>query len=362
MKLRIIKTALAVIFCTTVLANDGAYRSVGSVFYPINETTISLDEEVLSFTVVNKVANVNIYCEFYNPEQTERKIIVGFQAPYPTGDLNSRLLSSNNLISNFQVIKEGAILPYKIKAARCENCELNDTSAFEVGEGFPFIFVYLFEVTFKPGINIVNHSYDFPSSDNVITDQIYKYILTTGSKWAGGSIKNFTLQIKMDRNSYFYINDVFPEQAKWTILGAGKVTDSYTRNKGRMVRTISGMLEITMNDFKPIGNLEFGVPRPNYFTNILMNKDQILEFSLIAANFLTINFNNRTIWNFTKNDLQILRNAVYAFNGYQFKNPDLFKYFSQFEWYMPDPNLSSEKIKLTQKEQKFIDEIIALSK
>ena len=93
-----------------------------------------------------------------------------------------------------------------------------------------------------------------------------------------------------------------------------------------------------------------------------MNKDQILEFSLIAANFLTINLNNRAISNYTKNDLQILRNAVYAFHGYQFKNPDLFKYFSQFEWYMPDPNLSSEKIKLTQKEQKFIDEIIALSK
>jgi hypothetical protein len=351
---------IILIVCISVKANDGAYLSRGSVIYPINETKISLKKEILSFNVVDRVSQVNIYFEFFNPEQTERKILVGFQAPYPSGDL-SYSLSSNTLISDFKVIKDGSLLPYKIKYSKCENCELKDTLILQNPEEYG-IYVYLFEVNFKPGKNIVFHSYDFPASRNVVADQIYRYILTTGSKWAGDSIKDFTLQIDMGKNSYFYVNDIFPKNAEWTIVGTGKIGQTNTSRPYwvfKMVRILSGKLEISAKDFIPTNNLDFGIAGPYSYNGNLSNKDGILESNIRTANFLTMDLNRLS---FTKDELLILRNAVYAFHGYQFKNKDLLNYFSNCDWYIPDLTLTSDKIILSEKEQKFIDDIIEKSK
>ena len=65
---------------------------------------------------------------------------------------------------------------------------------------------------------------------------------------------------------------------------------------------------------------------------------------------------------YSKETLKILRNTVYAQYGYSFSSKDLKDYFSQFEWYIPDPNLTIEQIKLTEKEKKFIDEILKREK
>lgn len=37
----------------------------------------------------------------------------------------------------------------------------------------------------------------------------------------------------------------------------------------------------------------------------------------------------------TKKELEILRNMIYARNGYRFKRNDLYSYFSRFSWYQP---------------------------
>ena len=366
MRTRILITTLIIITCLSVKANDGAYRSRGSIIYPINETKISLENEILSFTVNERMAQVNVYFEFYNPEQTDRKILIGFQAPIPSGDAHPQF-SGMNLISSFKVFKDGALIPYNIKAAGCENCELQDTSALKLSADGTYhgVFVYLFEVTFKPGKNIINHSYDFPASDNVTYGQIYRYILKTGSKWAGGSIKDFTLQIDMGKNSYFYVNDIFPKLADWTIVGTGKVTDLFFNAynyPNRMIRILSGKLEVSCKDFRPTENLDFGVILGYSFINFLLDKSRVSEDVYRSIMWLTTNFKYKPITSWTKEDLLILRNAVYAQYGYQFKNKDLLKYFSQFEWYIPDPNLTLDKIVLTDKEKKFIDEIVEKSK
>ncbi len=61
---------------------------------------------------------------------------------------------------------------------------------------------------------------------------------------------------------------------------------------------------------------------------------------------------------YTKEELRLLRNTVYAQHGYCFKNADLMAYFSQFAWYMPNPNVKMEKIELTEKEKEFIEKIL----
>ena len=362
MGIRLRMTAILLVICLSIKANDGTYLSRGSIIYPINETKISLVKEILSFSCADRVSQVNIYFEFNNPEQTERKVLIGFQAPYPGGDLQYRSrFTSKTQISNFKILKDGEILPFKLKAAKCEDCELKDTSEFVVDETFSGIYVYLFEVSFKPGINIINHSYDFPASNRVMRNEFYNYILKTGSKLANGSINDLTVQIDMGKNSYFYVSDVFPNTAKWTIIGSGLVTNKYFTDykySSRMVRILSGKLEITIKNFKLAENLEFGNMNDNSFIIYQLDTNRLAKNIFNAMYSLKTNFKYNPEFTYNKEDLRILRNYVYAQHGYTFKSKDLQSYCSQFGWYLPDPNLALDKIRLTDKEKKFIDEII----
>ena len=311
--------------------------------------------EILSFTVRDEIAQVDIQFEFNNLENVDRKLLVGFQAPTAAGDVSSQI-SNTNQISNFQILNGGQILTYQLKAAECEDCELKDPKAFHFSQGETGVFVYLFEVTFKPGINKINHSYSFPASSNVEMDQFYNYILTTGAKWANGTIKDLTLHIDMGTNKYFYVNDIFGQKANWSIIGSGKVTnkkfDYIDKDSCRMVRVLSGKLQINVKDFKPTNNIEFGIINENSFISRPTDFERIKNGNVLGLGDLSLE------GTYTKDELKLLRNTIYAQYGYAFKSKDLQDYFSQFEWYIPDPNLTMEQIVLTEKEKKFIDEIL----
>lgn len=357
------KLIIVVTLCTawlTVKANDGAYLSSGSIIYPVSETSVSMEKEILSFTCSDKMAYVNIYFEFLNPEKTEKKILMGFQAPYPSGDVNFSVRSKPP-IENFKVLTDGKLIPYNLKSAKCENCELIEPSEMVINEFTSGIYVYLFEVTFKPGINVINHSYNFHASSQVYLEETYSYILKTGSKWAGGTIRDFTLQVDMGANSYFFIKDLFPDHSSWKIVGAGKVTEKYNKmgsdkNTNRMVRISSGKLEINVKDFKPSENIFFGIFSKNSFFTDLLHKKIVPGKIIRAMGSLTINFKNYPE-SYSIEELKILRNAVYAQHGYIFKNAELQNYFMQFDWYLPDPNLKEDNIGLTEREKMFINEI-----
>jgi hypothetical protein len=223
-------------------------------------------------------------------------------------------------------------------------------SQFESG-----VFVYLFEISFKPGMNQINHSYSFPASSNVSFDQFYNYFLTTGSKWAGGRIKDLTVSIDMGENQYFYVYDIFGETADWSIVGTGKVTDQkfdYMENDScMMVRTLTGYLQIHVEDFLPTKNIEFGVINRNSFNSYTADYDKDWTGPKVYIGDFILRDD------YSKEELRLLRNTVYAQYGYDFNDPYLKAYFSQFAWYMPDPNLKMEDIVLTEREREFVEEI-----
>ena len=359
-----ITTILTLILTISVYGNDGVYLTRGGIIYPTTESKISLDREILSFSVQDKVCRVDILFEFYNPENIDRKLLVGFQAPTAAGDVSEEICNTNQ-IANFTIISNGQVLPYKLKAAECENCELKETKDIYFSQMEPGVFVYLFELTFKPGLNKLNHSYTFPSSSNVVFDQIYNYILTTGAKWAGGKIKNLTVSFDFGYNKYFYINDVFGKSANWSIIGSGKITnekfDNYgmTDDTAKMVRIISGQLQIEATEFQPKSNIEFGIINDNFFSTALIDQKPALFHAL---KYHTLDMKYYEEDELTKEDLKLLRNTIYAQYGYAFKSKDLQDYFAKFEWYLPNPNLTMEQIKLTEKEKKFIDEILKREK
>jgi len=356
----IITTILTLILTISVYGNDGVYLTRGGIIYPTKESKISLEREVLSFSVQDKICSVDILFEFNNTESTERTLMIGFQAPTAVGDVSDEI-SNSNQIADFKILVNGQILPYRIKAAECEDCELKEPKDFHFSQGKRGVYVYLFELTFKPGINRINHSYSFPASSNVAFDQFYNYILTTGAKWADGIIKNLTVNFNLGRNKYFYVNDVFGTNANWSIVGSGKVTSKKIDNdidSRRMVRVLSGSLQIDVNEFRPLKNIEFGIICENSFITQPTDFEKLKEGKVYGICGLGL---DREI-KYPKETLKILRNTVYAQYGYSFNSKDLNDYFSQFEWYIADPNLTMEQIKLTEKEKKFIAEILRREK
>jgi len=345
---------LIIINAISCLGNDGVYLSNGGVIYPVKETKISLEKEMLSFTVRDGVAFVNIQFEFNNPESKERKLLIGFQAPSAAGDVSDSI-SNTNLISNFTIVKDGIILPYTVKAANCEDCqleELKNKEAVHFSQTDPGVFVFLFEVVFKPGMNKIQHSYSFPASSNVSFDETYSYILTTGAKWAGGKIKDLTVKIDMGDNKYFFVNDIFGEKANWSIIGTGKVTNerfNYDEDdSNRMIRILNGELLIHVDNFEPTKNIFFGILDKKSFIALATDFKKITSGEIVSVGNMTLQSD------YSKKELRLMRNTIYAQYGYDFNSPDLKEYFSQFAWYMPNPNLKMEDIKLTEEEQEFI--------
>ncbi len=59
-------------------------------------------------------------------------------------------------------------------------------------------------------------------------------------------------------------------------------------------------------------------------------------------------------------DLRLLRNAIFARNGYLFKDPTLRAYFNQFPWYQPIFSDTTFKVYIDEKEKVFVDKVSKL--
>ena len=346
---------LCIIFSIPIYPNDGAYLSHGGVIFPINENNISMDKEILSFKIKDKICYVNVQFTFNNPDKETKKILVGFQAPGATGDLNQK--DKENGIEGFTIFYENKIIPYELKRAHDENGKLYSLKDFipEDVEENSGIYVYLFEIDFKPGLNVVNHSYSFPASTNVMIKEQYSYILTTGAKWAGKTIKDLTIEIDMGENQYFYMGDIFDNKAKWSVIGTGKVIDESINGMDnhylKMIRIVSGYLKIELKDFTPKANIDFGVIKERTFAmSGFANKD--IDKKLIELEF----YDDAN--NYSKEQLRFFRNAIYAKYGYDFKNKELKTFFIQYDWYIPNPNLKIEEIKMNNFDKSLLDKII----
>ena len=147
-----VATVLTLFLTVSVFGNDGAYSTRGGVIYPTKESKISLDREVLSFRVQDKICNVDILFEFNNPDDVDRKLLVGFEAPAATGDFSPEIFNTNQIF-DFKIMSDGQVLPYIIKATEYRNRELKEPKDLRFSQENPGIFVFLFDFTFKPGKN-----------------------------------------------------------------------------------------------------------------------------------------------------------------------------------------------------------------
>lgn len=347
MKHGILLLALLVQLATT--ANDGVYWGSGGVLHPIKETRISMAREFLSFTCRDGYADVQVLFDFFNPDSVPRSLLIGFQAPSASGDLPDSLCSIPP-IKNLRIMKDGALLPYRMNVAECGDCPLAEPGSMTFSQSEPGVFVYLFDITFQPGMNRVQHSYTFRSGGGVDRAHSYNYILTTGAKWAGGRIGQFSLEVDMGRNAVFHVPDIFGPSATWSIVGTGRIgkRDDVGRN---MVRTISGKLLISVDDLAPEEDLEF-------YTEYVMldwpGEDGPYNMRMYRA-LWERSVDDLGDGPLNKQELRWLRNTIYAQYGHVFKDPELKRFFEQFEWYIPDPNVRADAIPLSPEDKLFIE-------
>ncbi|MBL0129525.1 MAG: YARHG domain-containing protein [Flavobacteriales bacterium] len=210
-------------------------------------------------------------------------------------------------------------------------------------------------MVFVPGINVVEHSYVFRASGSVYQESTFDYILTTGRKWAGGIIGDFTFQLDMGANSRFEVADVFGATANWGVVGIGSVSTaadrSDERDSQRIVRVVKGHLVITTSQFKPMKNIDvYGSP---FVLAIGLSGDDIGSALSYAWNHKSLD--SPYDEELTKEDLSFLRNMTFAQYGYVFKDPALRKTFEKFDWYIPDPNLQWSNNMLTAQEVLFVE-------
>ena len=119
-----------------------------------------------------------------------------------------------------------------------------------------------------------------------------------------------------------------------------------------MIRTLNGQLQIKVANFRPTKNIEFGIINESSFTSIPKSALKPRDRKIVFLGNLDLK------GDYTKEELRLLRNTIYAQYGFDFQSSDLKRYFSQFAWYMPDPNLKMEEIILTEKEKAFIEKIV----
>lgn len=243
---------ILVITAVSAFANDGVYFTDGTFLVPVHDSTISVKKEILTITIgKNDLAKVDVYYEFYNPDST-KTVAMAFEAAAPYNAIYDISKNINHpYIYDFEVEMNGQKLEYRnaliVPQWQKGNTVIDkeDIISLDLAEwkhGIPdgyydlpnalynahldsVIYAdygYLFEAVFKPGINVVHHTYSYKMSYTIGYKYSIDYRLTPATRWANRQIDDFTLRIKNENDMDYYIsNDEVFSAAPFTFAGAG---------------------------------------------------------------------------------------------------------------------------------------------
>ena len=219
---KIVPVLLALLFATSIKANDAVFYMSGATLVPIKETDISISKEILTITVgKDDYATVDVYYEFYNPKKS-KTVTMAFEAMAPSyGPINRD--GNHPFIKDFTVQMNGSSLPFENALIESEYGKPTDYTPLTIGESdpdeededgmpdgdyiydekqdkyVPFSYCYFFTANFKKGVNTVHHTYRYRMNQNIYAKYVIDYWLTPAARWAGGKIDDFTLRIKSER-------------------------------------------------------------------------------------------------------------------------------------------------------------------
>lgn len=356
---RQIFTIILIFISYSSFANDGAFFAKGNQLIPINETQISVKKEILTLKKVrNQFIEVTVYYEFFNPNN-DKKITVGFEAFSPSGDVDGTPKNGHHpYMRDFTVELNNNILKYNIAyvadSLYTENGKIkslgmpkidDNTNVNEVG----FYYVYHFDATFKKGINVIKHTYNYDLSGSIDYNYDFEYVLTAANRWANKQIDDFTLIVDIGEFETFSINKSFFKNSNdWIVNGIGKTEEikgtpnSFIEYDAVKFHLQKGNLVFQKKNFKIIGDLFL------YAQNYL----GIENLDYVPFSYYQVDKINEPQNEFQR---KVLKNLPFARRGYIFQNQDLNDFYRKLEWYIPNPNYEPNIEILTENEKKWIE-------
>ncbi|MCR5550158.1 MAG: YARHG domain-containing protein [Bacteroidales bacterium] len=393
------KRFLILLFCCFsalfTFANDGVFYASGNQLIPITETDISVKKEVLTINRVGDHLEVTVYYEFFNPVG-EKELLVGFEAESPyNGPDPMDFFPKHPHIRNFKVVVNGQSLSFEI--AHVERGRYDDNGnyvpskyysngqfqdwtkkqiedtliAWNYPGGMPIDYVYHFKAKFRPGLNIIQHTYEYDLSFSVGEEYDFPYVLTAANRWANRQIDDFTLNINMgDRESFRIKQTFFEKSTDWTINGIGMAmncewTGWDTVTSGVIFHIQQGGISFHKQNFHPDGELflvkdhlivsmwrdwnsEQKTSDEENLINGIKNQYNSLDTAFISGFF-------EESPQFTSEQRRILKNLPFAYRGYKFKDRSLRKYFESTEWYLPNPEYDGNMDVFSAEERKWVE-------
>ncbi len=392
----VIFSCLSAFFAT---ANDGVFYASGNQLIPITETDISVKKEVLTLNRVGDHIEVTVYYEFFNPVG-EKELLVGFEAQSPYNSMLDpfEMFPRHPHIRNFKVAMNGEPLPYEIAHVQYGReldgkyvfseyysngrftdwtpQQIKDTlAAWEYPPGMPTDYVYHFKAKFRPGLNIVQHTYEYDLSFSMEYEFEFPYVLTAANRWANHQIDDFTLNINMgDRESFMIRPDFFKTADEWVFTGRGKTSVdsiwSWYEDLNRMTcpnfHIQEGGLSFHKANFHPEGDLH--IYKRNYWSYFWSYREE--DYGTLSNGLMTAlskegyfvrrfsGFSQKSAedtMQYTRFQRRILKNLPFAYRGYIFRRKKLQDYFESTEWYLPNPKYKADMETLSLEEKKWVE-------
>ncbi|HEX6431002.1 MAG TPA: YARHG domain-containing protein [Niastella sp.] len=338
------------------------------------ETDISVKKEILTINRISSgKAAITVYYEFFNPK-SNKELEVGFEATSPQGDVSMRPVNGQHpYITRFTVNMNGESIPFKVsivsdslyynKGKFKSKTLVQANKESTENDVVDFFYVYHFKALFKPGINIVIHTYIVDLSSSVYENYALEYILTAAGRWANRQIDDFTLQINMGECQDLSIqNTFFSNASEWQIPETTKSIAIKKKNKNETDKSEflirKGILVFQKQNFKPIGQLYIhsfnfyfynGPEDINTYDGLFNYKREGLPFSIEDQDGIKKPANELS--------KKILKNLPFARRGYIFKSPELQAYFEKQPWYKKDEKYEPVLAGLTQKEQAWLNKL-----
>lgn len=371
--------------CTQLAANDGVYYTSGSTLIPMIETNLKVQKEVLTISFGDgDDAEVDVYYEFLNPTNEPKSVRMGFEAnpPYAAFDAVPSLNSEHPFIYNFEVEFNGTKLGYKNALAWSDNEKFitkKDLETWRIdgwegsisSDQYPdsvksIAYVYYFDVTFAPGVNRVHHTYSYKMSESVGTTFQIAYKLSPASRWAGGRIGDFTLNINVPNTAKHFLAqcaslvNIDPK----VTAGMGK----FRRENSADENSVSNTMEISLRK----GSLSWHVlnfaPEDELYicsadVHTTFDREAPLGAYYDRTNTMQLQSpyaddeeDGKSAKNTLPEELRkaIIRNLPYAHRGRIFKRKDLDQYFRSLWWYMPDPNYTDDTSDFTESDWYYV--------
>ncbi|WP_299220250.1 YARHG domain-containing protein [uncultured Aquimarina sp.] len=364
-----------------IFSNDGAYYASGNQLIPINETDICITKEILS--IVKKTeydkendskmdyAYVTVNYTFFN-SSAEKTILVGFEAPSPSGDVNGHPIKGRHpYISKFDVTMNGQLLDHKTSIVNEEtyyiNNKINEKTENEVvGDDFDsndpnFYYVYHFDAKFKQGINKIIHTYRFALSGSIMNEYSFDYILTAANRWGNHQIDDFTLNINMGDSESFYIQNTFFNDKDAWVIDNGRSVNSYSQYDEEPVSKFvihTGGISFKKKNFKPRGELYLYVPqrymKDNYEVFDYKQHDLPDKISIRDTKEHRNSEIHTCTYSIDEASFKILRNLPFAIRGYVFKTKIIQDYYLSQIWYKPNASYSLNLNTLSKEEKEWL--------